>query len=178
MRPILSRRCVWSCPWLAVDAKEVQLAPPRGRETFYSVRTTDYAAVLAVTSDGRVPLVRQFRPAVEENVLELPSGLLEPGEDPEVGIRRELLEETGCEAGSLVSLGRLFLDSGRMQTRQWAFFAPGVRVVATEPTGEEELEIVFVERRELWDLVRRGDFSVAGHLSLLAIAQARGLLEL
>ena len=62
-------------------------------------------------------------------MLELPSGAIEPGEAPEAAARRELLEETGCEAGELVSLGQFHVDSGRLETQQWAFFAPDVRIV-------------------------------------------------
>lgn len=176
---IVSRTIEFSCPWLAVEAKDVQLDRPRRRETFYSIRTASYVAVVAVTEEDRVPLVRQFRPAVEERVLELPSGLIEAGEDPESAIRRELREETGCEARRLVDLGSFHVDSGRMQTRQQAFFAPGVLCVGpVDPTGDDDLEAVFVERPRLRELIARGEFNFAGHLGVLCAAMARGCLEL
>ena len=124
MPEIVGRRVEYERPWLAVEAKDVDLGPPRGVETFYSVRTCEYAAVLAVTDDGRIPLVRQFRPAVEEWTLEFPSGHVDDGETPEQAMRRELLEETGCEAGDLVDLGLFHVDSGRMATRQRTVAAP------------------------------------------------------
>ena len=176
---ILASAVEYSSPWLEVVAKRVLLAPPRGEEVFYSVRTTgDYAAVVAVTEEGRVPLVRQFRPAVESVVLELPSGAVDPGERPEAAIRRELLEETGCLARDVVSLGALYTDSGRMQTLQWGFFAPGVRAGAAEPHGDEQLELLFVDEEELRDLVRSGELRMAPHLAILALAVASGHLRL
>lgn len=176
---ILASEVEYSSPWLDVVAKRVLLAPPRGEEVFYSVRTTgDYAAVVAVTEDGRIPLVRQFRPAVEAVVLELPSGAVEPDEHPEAAIRRELLEETGCLAGDVVSLGALYTDSGRMQTLQWGFFAPAVQADAGEPHGDEQLELHFVEPSELRELVRSGEFRMAPHLAILALAHAHGHLLL
>jgi ADP-ribose pyrophosphatase len=176
---VLAREIEYASPWLEVVAKEVDLGPPRGRETFWSVRTAhDYAAVLALTEDGRIPLVRQFRPAVERDVLELPSGAVEPGEEPEAAIRRELLEETGCEAGEIVLLGRLHTDSGRMETVQWAFFAPDARVVRDGPVGDEQLELLFVERDRLRDLVVEGEFRLAPHLAVLATALLRGYVQL
>ena len=138
----------------------------------------DYTAVLAVTEDGRVPLVRQFRPAVEETLLELPSGGVEPGEEPEAAIRRELLEETGCEAGEVVSLGAVAVDSGRLQTRQWGFFAPEVLVVSDAPQADEPLEVSFVPVGELGRLVARGEIAMATHLAVIAVAAARGLVAL
>jgi len=176
---VVSQRVVYESPWLVVVEKEVELGPPRGRETFWSARTRyDYSAVVAVTEDGRVPLVRQFRPAVEETLLELPSGGVEPGEEPEAAVRRELLEETGCEAGELLPLGSLVVDSGRLETRQWGFFAPAVRVVDEAPRPEEPLELVFVAAAELGPLVARGELAMATHLAVLAVAAARGLVSL
>jgi ADP-ribose pyrophosphatase len=173
---ILERRVEYSSPWLEVVAKEVELAPPRGRETFWAVRTHEYVAALAVTTGGQIPLVRQFRPAVEEELLELPSGSVEAGESPEEAMRRELLEETGCEAGELVPLGRLTTDSGRMETRQWAYFAPDVRRVREAPQGDEELELRFVEPEELRRLVADGELVQAIHLGIVGAAVVRGLL--
>jgi ADP-ribose pyrophosphatase len=172
---IADRRVEYERPWLSVEAKDV-VRDDATTETFYSVRTHDYAAVLAVAEDGRIPLVRQFRPAIEERSLELPSGLIEPREDPEDAARRELLEEVGCAAGRVELIGRFDMDSGRMQTREYAFFAPDVRVVG-EPTGDEPgLEVVFVSARELRTFVQEGHFRMAGHLAVLASAFVRGLL--
>jgi ADP-ribose pyrophosphatase len=172
---IAGRRVEYEGRWLSVEAKDV-VRDDSTTETFYSVRTHDYAAVLAVTEDGRIPLVRQFRPAIEERSLELPSGLIEAGEAPEETARRELVEEVGCEARRVELLGQFDMDSGRMQTREYAFFAPDVRVVG-EPTGEEPgLEVVFVTPRELRDFVQDGRFRMAGHLAVLASAFVRGLL--
>lgn len=173
---IVGRQVEYERPWLSVEAKEVRRGEGES-ETYYSVRTHDYAAVLAVTDDGRIPLVRQYRPAIESRSLELPSGLIEPGESPEATVRRELLEETGCEAGDVTEIGCFDLDSGRMQTTEWAFFAADVRVVAPGPTGEEVgLEVLFVTPDELRRLVRAGEFRMAGHLAVVGAAMINGFL--
>ncbi len=174
---ILERRVEFETPWFVVEAKDVELPAPRGRETFWSVRTFDYAAVLAVTVDGFVPLVRQFRPAIEDFSLELPSGLVEPGETAEAAVRRELLEEAGCEAESVERLGRFDVDTGRLQTKQFVFYARDARVVADEPSGEEDLEVLFVRPTELLELIRGGDFRMAGHVAVVGAALVRGLLS-
>jgi ADP-ribose pyrophosphatase len=175
---ILARTVEYACPWLEVVSKQVRLDLPRGEETFYSVRTNaDYAAIVAVTEDGRVPLVRVFRPAVEDAVLELPSGTIDPDEEPEAAIRRELLEETGCEAHEIVTLGVLHTDSGRMETRQWAFFAPDVRAGAAPPKGDEQLELAFVERAALPGLIASGELRMAPHVAVVCLALVQGHLS-
>ena len=175
---VVSRRPEYESRWLEVITKEVELGPPRGRERFWAVRApSEYVAVLAVTTDGRVPLVRQFRPAVEEVVLELPSGSVDAGESAEDAIRRELLEETGCAASEIVSLGEFLIDSGRMETRQLGFFAPGVSVVRDGPQTDEPLELVFVGSAELLRLVADGEFRLLPHLAIVALAHLRGYLR-
>jgi len=175
---IITRRLAWESPYVTVVEKAVDFGGRRGVETFWAVRTGRYAAVVAITEDGRIPLVRQFRPAVETRVLELPSGAVDPHEDPETAARRELLEETGCEAGELTLLGKLHVDSGRLETQQWAFFAPDVRVVNEHPTGEEELELSFVTPAELKAAIGRGEFNLSVHLGMVALATLTGRLRL
>jgi ADP-ribose pyrophosphatase len=175
---ILSRRQVWESPFMRVVEKEVDVGGRRGVETFWSVRTAGYAAVVAITRELRIPLVRQYRPAVETNTLELPSGAIDSGESPEEAARRELLEESGCRAGELVLLGQLHVDSGRMETEQWAFLAPDVDVVDAQPTGDEDLELTFVTPGELRELIVRGEFNLAAHVGIVALAVLSGHLAL
>jgi ADP-ribose pyrophosphatase len=175
---IVRRDVAFTSPWMDVETLEVELAPPRGVETFYTVKTHRYVVVLAVTRDGRIPLVRQYRPAVDAMSLELPSGHLDPGETAADAARRELLEETGCRAGEIVSLGEMFVDSGRLQTRQEGFFAPNVEIVASTSSGEEQLEIVFVEVSALRELVAGGELRHASQLGAVASVLMRGLLEI
>jgi ADP-ribose diphosphatase len=174
---ILSERVVFTCPWLDVVEKDVRLEPSARPETFYSVRTSDYAAAIALTTDGRIPLVRQYRPALGREMLELPSGAVDPGEQPEEAVRRELLEETGCRASTVVLLGSFATDSGRMETTQWAYFVGDAEVVGP-PTAEEPLELLFVSPAELKDLVVSGEFGMAVHLGVLGAALVQGHLSL
>ena len=175
---ILDRRLAWESPYVDVVEKDVDLGGGRGVETFWSVRTGRYAAVVAVTQEGLIPLVRQYRPAVEAYVLELPSGAIDAAETPELAARRELLEETGCEARELVLLGQLHVDSGRLETQQWAFFAPAVRVLNERPTGEEELEVFFATPADLRKSILRGEFKLSVHVGMVGIAVISGRLAL
>ena len=178
MTTILRRSIAYQNDYLAVVAKQVDLSPPRGIETFWSIRTGEYVAALVVTEDGRIPLVRVYRPALERWSLELPSGGIEPGETPQEAMRRELLEEVGCEAPGLTLAGRLHTDSGRMETTQWAFYADDARVVQAAPVGDEPLEIVWSDREELRELIRSGELAMAAHLGVIAAAMFAGGAEL
>jgi ADP-ribose pyrophosphatase len=175
---ILARRVAYASTYLDVVEKEVDLGGTRGVETFWSVRTAGYTAIVAVTDDGWIPLVRQYRPAVETHVLELPSGAIDPGESPDEAARRELLEETGCESRDLIPLGRLHVDSGRFETQQWAFFASDARVVETVPSGDEELDVLFVRPKELRASIVSGEFNLSAHVAMVGLALLSGRLAL
>jgi ADP-ribose pyrophosphatase len=178
VRPrIVGRVTAYTSPWLEVESVDVELPEPRGRETFYTVKTHRYVVILAVTEDGRIPLVRQYRPAVDEYVLELPSGHVDPGESSEQAARRELREETGCEAGELVPLGEFFTEPARMSARPEAFFARDVRQVAPGVDPAEQLTPVTVSRQELQAMLADGRFRQAAHAGVVAMAAARSLID-
>src|SRR5262245_56898382 len=100
---VTGHRTVYDGKVLALHVDEVE-EPGGVRATREVVRHRGSVAALAVSTDDRVVLVRQYRYAVDEAVWELPAGRLDPGETPEQGARRELLEEVGLEAGVLEPL--------------------------------------------------------------------------
>jgi ADP-ribose pyrophosphatase len=80
---------------------------------FEVVRHPGAAAVLPVTPDGDVLLVRQFRPAIRRSLMEIPAGVLDvDGEDPLGCAARELFEETGYRHRSLEFLGGIYTSAG------------------------------------------------------------------
>jgi ADP-ribose pyrophosphatase len=122
----LKTEVAFETPWFRLLAKTMK----EGDQPYYSLVPPDYVSLIALTEEGRVVIVRQYRPAVERYTLELPSGLIDPGESPDQTARRELLEETGFEAGEVEVLGSMDADTGRLGNRSWVCFAKDVRPVA------------------------------------------------
>jgi 8-oxo-dGTP pyrophosphatase MutT (NUDIX family) len=165
---ISQRRPAFETPWFVVQEKFVtgEDAP------YYSLQMNDYVAVFATTDTGDVILVRQFRPAAECLLLELPAGHVEVGESPEQAARRELREETGFEAQAMTLIGELVPDSGRLANRQWCFFAPGaIRVSMDREAG---VEVVEVRPRTLFESIHSAEFRHALHLAVVFMATLRG----
>ncbi len=132
----LSNRVLLDCsPWLCVSSEHVRL--PNGVEIadFYRIDMPEWAQVFAVTDDGHVPMVEHYKHGAHMVSLELPAGYLEPDEEPEMGARRELLEEAGIEASSWNYLGRYFIDGNRGCGGSHIFVARGAWQVA-EPHYE------------------------------------------
>ena len=65
-------------PWLEFIAREVQFHPKTNAETYYSISQPAYLAAVAVTPEGRILLVRQYRPAIERSSLEFQQGCFPP----------------------------------------------------------------------------------------------------
>lgn len=108
----LGRKHLYRNPWCAFRVDEVAL--PDGREVEYGVlESGGFSAVVAVTDEGNVVLVRQWRQPVEGFTLELPSGGVDPGESLREAAGRELLEETGYRADGLVHLASVHTSTGR-----------------------------------------------------------------
>lgn len=164
MSRVTGSREVLATPWFRLVAKEV---PALGADAYYALEIQDYVTVLARAVDGRYLAIRQFRPAVEAFTLELPSGCVDRGETPEAAARRELLEETGYEAGSLEVLGSLHTDTGRLSNRLWCFWTPDAR-----PAGravEAGIEPLKLSKEELLAAFRRGEIN-ALNAAVLAVA--------
>ena len=99
-------------PWCAFRVDEVRL--PDGAEIEYGVlESAGFAAIVPVTDDDKVVLVRQWRQPLGGFTLELPSGGVDAGEEPETAARRELFEETGYRVEGLEHLVSVHTSTGR-----------------------------------------------------------------
>jgi ADP-ribose pyrophosphatase len=166
---ILDRKIVFSTAWFKIIAKTLTgWAAPH-----YAVLARDYVTVLATTASGRVLLVRQFRPAVEEFTLELPAGHVDDGETPEEAARRELLEETGYAAKGLVLLASLAPDTGRLAMRQWCYFAAEAQPPTVGWVPEAGVEVIEWEVSELLDSIRKSKLNHALHIAVVFLWKLR-----
>ncbi|MBK3665389.1 NUDIX hydrolase [Bradyrhizobium diazoefficiens] len=164
-------------PWLEVIARDVSFSSESAVETYYSIAQPDYVAVLAVTPDSRILLVRQYRPAIERFSLELPAGMVDPNEDALDTAKRELLEETGYPTMSIEPIGQCATCSSRISNATHSFFVrTGDRVAGF--IEEPRVQVSSVLPSELRRLVLSGEFGEQTHLGVLAQASAKGLVAL
>ncbi|WP_298254100.1 NUDIX hydrolase [Bradyrhizobium sp.] len=176
--PRITKRLVAKIsPWVDLVAREVEFSPRTGSQTYHSVATFDYVIVLAVTPDGRIPLVRQYRPAVEGMTLELPAGTVDTGEDPAATAIRELLEETGLPSKAVHLLGINKTDAGRLSNRVYSYFVrAGDQIAGFRP--EEGVAVGFVTPSELVGAVRSGELDAQADLGTILLAELFGHLVL
>jgi ADP-ribose pyrophosphatase len=98
--------------------------------------------ILPVLKDGRIVMIRNLRHTVGQWLWELPAGTLEPPEPPEICAGRELIEETGYQAGDIQPFGWFYTSPGILTEKMYAFIAAGL---TPGPQALEENETITVE---------------------------------
>lgn len=148
---------------------------PNGREAEREV-VLHWGAVGMVPIDdqGRVVLVRQYRHAPGEELLEIPAGKLAEGEDPLDCAARELKEEIGCEANMWVKLASFYTSPGFSDEELHLFLAEGLVEGDAEPEEEEFLEVLRMPLDRALALVAEGGIRDSKTIAGLALAALHG----
>ncbi len=178
----LDENVAWTGRIFNVDRLRVQL--PDGRAAIRDVvRHPGAVAVVALTNEGRICLVRQYRTALGRVTVEIPAGKLAPGEDPLECATRELREETGMEAEKIAYLATIASSAGFCDELIHIYMATGLSFSKSSPDADEFINVDLVEVGELVDAVLDGRIedakTVVGALLCDAISRrlADGLVD-
>ena len=145
---------------------------PSGRVTKREiVEHDDSIAIVAIDGDDNVLLVKQFRKAVEKEVLEIPAGGIEPGEEPVAAVKRELREETGFLPQRVERIGGFYTSPGYSSEFLHLFVASDLTPEKLQAEDTESIKVERVPISRILELIRTGTIndakSVAGLLMLL-----------
>jgi ADP-ribose pyrophosphatase len=164
--------------WLELVSEDVTL--PNGKRTRLDIiRHPGASAVVPFLSEDEVLLIQQYRHAAGGTIWEVPAGKLDPGEDPETCAVRELEEETGYRAGSIVSLGSILTTPGFTDERIHLFEAVDLRATSQQLEGDEVIELVPMPLTAALELVWTGQMVDAKSvIALVKAARRRGRLDL
>ena len=138
------------------------------------VEHVESAAAVPLLGDGRVVLVEQWRHPVEQALLEIPAGIIDPGEQPPEAVRRELVEETGYAAGRLELLFSTYLAPGYCQELIHIFLAQDLQPAEADCDDDEIIRVRKIPFEDAVAACLRGELTDAKTVAgLLAVAALR-----
>ena len=139
-------------------ARSLARSPRTGQEhSFYRIDAEDWVNIVPLTAAGDIVMIRQFRHGSREVTLEIPGGIVDPGETPRAAALRELREETGYAAEMAEPTGMVNPNPALFGNRVYSFVAHDVRRVgAIANAGTEETAVELVSRGELSQLLAEG----------------------
>lgn len=148
------------------------LKTPDGRETrFDIIEHGGSVVILPLDADGNLVFVRQYRHATGQELLELPAGTLDEGEEPEVCAAREIREETGYAAGKLERIGEFFLAPGYSTEFMVVYLATQLKHDPLEADADEFLSVERIPLQQAFAMAEEGGMPDAKSLAALLLAR-------
>jgi len=151
---------------------------PSGRELELDiVKHPGAAAIVPFISDSDVLLIRQYRHATRDTILEVPAGKIDAGESPSKTAARELEEEIGHRAGRVEELGWIWTTPGFADEKIHLYAGFDLEVVDSRPEDDEVIEVFRISLADALELIWRGELTDAkSALTLIHAARRFGKL--
>jgi ADP-ribose pyrophosphatase len=129
--------------------------------------------IIPIDEEKNMLFVRQYRHAARMDMLELPAGTLDKGEEPDDCALREVREETGMAAGKMEHLGSFFLAPGYSTEYMHVYLATGLHLDPLEADADEFIEVERIPIDTVYDLARRGEIPDAKTLAALIFVEQK-----
>src|SRR6266540_1959450 len=118
-----------------------------------------WANIVALTQNNELVLVKQYRHGICDVLLEFPGGVVEDGEDPKDGAKRELLEETGYQASRWIEVGQIYPNPALQTNTLYCYLALEAEKVSGQSLDAgEDIEVQLMPLDELVELAKSGEF--------------------
>ncbi len=160
MEKMISSRLVFEGRAIKLRVDTIETTGGR-QSTREIVEHPDCIAVVAIDENDNVLLESQYRKAVEKELLEIPAGGIEPGEDPEAAVKREMREETGYLPRKLKQLGGFYSAPGYSSEYLYLYLASDFVHSPLVAEDTEEIKLVRVPVKEIPSLLTSGKITDA-----------------
>ena len=159
---LLNSKALQSCRVFTMKVEHYRSPRTGGEYDFYLIDSPDWVNVIPLTADGEVVLVKQYRFGTREFSLEIPGGMLDPGDTPARAASRELLEETGYAGDEPVLLGKVHPNPAIHTNHCYTYLIKNVtyqRLPRQDST--EDIEVQKVPLSEIPRLILEGKITHA-----------------
>ena len=158
-------------PWLTIRKDKCLLPNGNIVPAFYVNEYPEWVNAFAITKDGKVIMVKQYRHGIQSIETELPGGVVEEGESLEEGVKREVLEETGYTFEKVEYLGKISANPSTTNNFMHMFLATGGAKVAEQNLDDsEEVEALLMSVDEVKQLVKENKIMQSLHVNCIMYA--------
>ena len=133
----------------------------------------NWVNIIPVTSNKEIIFVRQFRYGVNENTLEIPGGMVDPGESIRTAAQRELIEETGYNSKDIVKIGELSPNRALFTNRVITYLAKNVEIERySKDVSSEIIKLELISYDQVARLIKKGEINHALVIAALYLYQS------
>jgi len=140
---LLESKYIIQRPWATLRVDKLELPNGNIKDEYYVLEYPTWVNMVAITEDGNVLFVKQYRHGADQIMVELPAGVVEDDEEPEVAARRELLEETGYAFDKIEYICELFANPATSGNLTYTYLLTGGKKVQEQDLdSSEDIEVV------------------------------------
>lgn len=170
----LSSEYVFSNPWFKVKKEAVELPNGKIMDDYYIWDEPMVAMIVAFTENNDLLMVRQYKHAAGEIMIELPAGYVDSNENIEVAAKRELAEETGYVCESLEKLATIIKNPTKSRSKVHLFIARNVKKIQSQNLDiSEDIEVILLSLEEVADKIANGEINATDTISAIYLASKR-----
>ena len=165
---LLESKYIIQRPWATLRVDKLELPNGNIKDEYYVLEYPTWVNMVAITEDGNVLFVKQYRHGADQIMVELPAGVVEDDEEPEVAARRELLEETGYAFDKIEYICELFANPATSGNLTYTYLLTGGKKVQEQDLdSSEDIEVVEMTIEEAKQFLFDNKIGQALHSSAL-----------
>lgn len=155
---VIKSENVLDTPWISVRKDKCELPDGTVVPDYYVLQGSDSAIITAVTEEGKVILVKQYKHGFGKVVTELPAGIIDQGETPAECIKRELLEETGYDVKSVTQIAELSFSPSGSSFKKFVFIAKGAKKIqGPQINPKEVIETILKSPKQVNEMISNSE---------------------